>query len=212
MMTRRLAKLHPVIVCCAKPARKTFLPTEAGGSFGAGADASASKRDRKWGMFAMLRVLALIMLFSAALDATAALADARQDCEKLRGDAAIQACDQAIGEFPRDAEAHKNRGNAYLAKGDLDRAIADETKAIEIDPKHAASYNNRGNAYVAAGDLDRAIADYAKAIEIDPNDADAYNNRGVAQRAKGDLDRAIADFTKAIEVDPKDAVGATIPR
>ena len=79
------------------------------------------------GAFAMLRELALIMLFSAALDATAALADAKQDCEKLRGDAAIQACDQALREPPPEADAYKNRGNAYLAKGDLDRAIADYT-------------------------------------------------------------------------------------
>ena len=97
----------------------------------------------------MLRVLALVMLLSAALDATAALADARQDCQMLRGDAAIQACDLAIGEFPRDAEAYKNRGNAYLAKADLDRAIADYTKAIEIDQKYAKAYYGRGIAYEA---------------------------------------------------------------
>ncbi len=46
----------------------------------------------------MLRELALVILFSAALDATAALADAKQDCETLSGDEAIQACDQAIGD------------------------------------------------------------------------------------------------------------------
>jgi tetratricopeptide (TPR) repeat protein len=151
----------------------------------------------------MLRVLALVMLFSAALDATAALADARQDCEKLRGDAAIQACDQTIGEFPRDAEAYNNRGNAYLAKGDFDRAIADYTKAIEIDPKDADAYNNRSYAYHAKGDFDRAIADYTKVIEIDPRAAAAYGNRGDVYEAKGDFERAAADFTKAIEIDPK---------
>ena len=53
----------------------------------------------------MLRELALVMLFSAALDATAALADAKQDCETLSEDAAIQACDQAIRQFPRDPAA-----------------------------------------------------------------------------------------------------------
>src|SRR5277367_1527585 len=99
----------------------------------------------------MLRVLALVMLFSAALDVTAALADARRDCQMLRGDAAIQACDLAIGEFPRDAEAYKSRGYAYHAKGDFDRAIADYTKAIGIDPKDADAYKNRGYAYHAKG-------------------------------------------------------------
>ena len=98
MMTRHLAKLHPVIVCCAKPARKTLLPAEAG-VVRRRRDADASSGIANGGVVAMLRVLALVMLFSAALDATAALADARQDCEKLRGDAAIQA--DIAGEYSR---------------------------------------------------------------------------------------------------------------
>jgi tetratricopeptide (TPR) repeat protein len=154
---------------------------------------------------AVLRILALVMLFSAALDATAALADAKQDCQMLRGDAALQACDLAIGEFPRDAEAYKNRGYDYNAKRDFDRAIADYTKAIEIDPKDAEAYNNRGYAHHAMGDFDRAIADYTKVIEIDPRSEAAFNNRGSDYEAKGDFERAAADFTKAIEIDPKDA-------
>jgi tetratricopeptide (TPR) repeat protein len=148
---------------------------------------------------AMLRVLALVMLFSVALDATAALADARQDCENLRGDSAIQACDLAIG------EAYRNRGKAYLAKGDFDSAIADDTKAIEIDPKDADAYDGRGYAYHAKGDFDRAIADYTKVIEIDPRSVAAYGNRGYDYETKGDFERAAADFTKAIEIDPKNA-------
>jgi tetratricopeptide (TPR) repeat protein len=58
----------------------------------------------------------------------------------INGDAANQACEQAIREFPRDVEVYKNRGSAYQVKGDLDRAIADYTMAIEIDPKYAAAY------------------------------------------------------------------------
>ena len=53
-------------------------------------------------------------------------------------------------------------------KGELDKAIADFSKAIEIDPKSAIAYNNRGWAYEGKKDYDRAIADYSKAIEIDP--------------------------------------------
>jgi hypothetical protein len=52
--------------------------------------------------FHMMRKLALVMLFSAALDAAAALADAKQDCETMNGDVALQACNQAIRQYPRD--------------------------------------------------------------------------------------------------------------
>ena len=81
--------------------------------------------------------------------ATAALADAKQDCVKLSGDAAIAACDQAIRQNPKDAEAYNNRGGEYMAKRELDRAIADYNKAIELDPKYALAYYNRGLAYRA---------------------------------------------------------------
>jgi tetratricopeptide (TPR) repeat protein len=68
--------------------------------------------------------------------ATAALADAKQDCAKLSGDAAIAACDQAIRQNPKDAESYSSRGGEYMAKRELDRAIADYNKAIELDPKY----------------------------------------------------------------------------
>ena len=104
---------------------------------------------------------------------------------------------------PNLAAAYNRRGNAYHDKGEHDRAIADYTKATEINPRNAVTYNNRGVAYRAKGDIDLAIADYTKVIEINPRDPVAYNNRGIAYRAKGDIDLAIADYTKAIEINPE---------
>ena len=85
-------------------------------------------------------------------------------------------------------------------KGDLDGAIADYTKAIELKPDDAGAYNNRGNAKQTKGDLDGAIADYTKAIELKPDDAGAYCNRAAWRKAKGDLGGALADYNKAIEL------------
>ena len=96
-----------------------------------------------------------------------------------------------------------NRGVIEKANGDFDSAIADYTRAIELDPTYAAAYSNRGNAKQAKGDLDGAIADCNRAIELDPKDAMAHKNRGVAKKAKGDLEGAIADYNRAIELDPK---------
>ena len=150
----------------------------------------------------MLRVLALIMLFSALLDTTAARADARQDCQMLRGDAAIQACDLAIG------EAYKNRGYAYATKGDFERAAVDFTKAIEINPKDVNAYNNRGYTYEARGDFEHAAADFTKAIEIDPENADAYINRcWLRATANRDLTLAFADCDTGLRLAPNDANG-----
>jgi lipoprotein NlpI len=105
------------------------------------------------------------------------------------------------------AWAYYNRGNAYQAKGEYDRAIADYAQAIQLDPKDAlAYYNNRGLAYRAKGEYDRAIADYTQAIQLEPKYALAYNSRGYAYHAKGEYDRAIADYNQAIQLDPKYAL------
>ncbi len=79
-------------------------------------------------------------------------------------------------------DAYYNRGAAKIEKGDLDGAIADYNRAIELNPKDARAYNNRGIAKRAKGDLDGAIADYNRAIELDPKLAIAYNNRGNAEK------------------------------
>lgn len=55
----------------------------------------------------------------------------------------------------------------------MDRAIADHTRAIELDPTYAAAYYNRGVAHDGKGDSDDAIADYTRAIEIEPKFASA---------------------------------------
>ena len=51
-----------------------------------------------------------------------------------------------------------NRGNAYVEKGEHDRAIIDYTFAIQLDPGYADAYDARGVAYTEKGSYDRAIA------------------------------------------------------
>ena len=92
--------------------------------------------------------------------------------------------DDAVHKSPNKARPYSNRGNAYKAKGNLDQAISDYNKAIEIDSNLAEAYNNRGNAYQTKGNLDQATLDYNKAIEIKPNYADVYSNRGSAYQTQ----------------------------
>jgi tetratricopeptide (TPR) repeat protein len=89
-----------------------------------------------------------------------------------------------------------DRGNAYYAKKDYDRAIADYGEAIRLD-NIAKAFDNRGRAYDDKKDYDRAIADCSEAIRLDPNFAMAFNNRGNAYNDKNDYDRAIADYNFA---------------
>ncbi len=94
------------------------------------------------------------------------------------------------------------RGESKLAKGDMDGAIADYTKAINLNPRYEDAYGARGRADFLKGEMEGAIADCSKVIELNPEYSDAYLLRGLARKAKGELDGAIADYSKAIELKP----------
>src|SRR5206468_1813713 len=98
-----------------------------------------------------------------------------------------------------------DRGIEKAKKGDLDGALADFNRAIELDPKNAAAYYNRASAKMLKKDAAGAIADYRRVIELDPKNVGAYNNRGILKARNNDPDGAVADYNQAIQANPKDA-------
>jgi len=83
----------------------------------------------------------------------------------------ITGCSLMIERDPRDAAAYHNRAVAYGLLGDLDHAIADYTKTVEIKPDNVGAYEGRGRAYASKGDYTNAIADAMKASELQPSSA-----------------------------------------
>jgi tetratricopeptide (TPR) repeat protein len=110
-----------------------------------------------------------------------------------------------IGPKPDDAEGFFNRAGARGFNGDMNGAIADLSRAIDLDPKSEPAVYRRGAFKLQKGDYDGAITDLSRAIELSPNTADYYSDRGLAKLRKRDNDGAIVDFTRAIELDPKAA-------
>jgi tetratricopeptide (TPR) repeat protein len=122
------------------------------------------------------------------LGASVALADASDDCDRGKDpDLNINGCTITIsGGGKNTALAYNNRGVAYNEKRDYEHAIADFSKAIDLDAKLAVAYNNRGLAYHAKGDYERAIADFSKAIDLDPKNACTFTGRSPLRRARFD--------------------------
>jgi lipoprotein NlpI len=67
------------------------------------------------------------------------------------------------------ASVYNNRGLAWGAKGDLDRAIADYTEAIRLNPKDSGLYRSRGYVYFYMGDFAAAADDLLRANDLADN-------------------------------------------
>ncbi len=114
-----------------------------------------------------------------------------------------------VAETPPDfveIEPLLEQGVAYMQNGQLDAAIDEFNKAIDIDPNVSAAYLYRGIAYAGQDRLSEAVADYTRAIDLDPDDPTAYLYRGSIFAQQGDLEAALADFTSVIERDPDNAL------
>ena len=116
-------------------------------------------------MYPLLRLTAVMVVLASV----PVLADDERDCfQQPDPQLRIKGCSQMIQRDPADAAAYHNRAVAYGSLGDLDHAIADYTKTVEIKPDNAGAYESRGRAYASKGDYTHAIADALKASELTP--------------------------------------------
>ena len=73
------------------------------------------------------------------------------------------------------AEAYYNRGVAHSKNGELELAIADYTKAIELNPEYADAYYRRSKAWLHLGEKEKAKADMKTASKIGINSTTALD-------------------------------------
>ncbi len=133
-----------------------------------------------------------------------------KDCLSDEPDRIIRGCTRILKErevgSENNASAFFNRGNAYGKQGQLEKAIADYTKAIKYKSNFPETYYNRAIDYEKQGYLDKAIADYTSAIKYKPNYHEAFYNRGNVYIQKEQYDLAFIDFNKVLEFDPNNKV------
>ena len=100
----------------------------------------------------------------------------------------------------QQADEFHSRGLQFRRQGDFAKAIAEYSKAIELDPTHFKAFFNRGFAYDKLNRFDQAVADYTKSIQLEPRNPFCYYNRGISYDRMGALDKAFADFSQAISL------------
>jgi tetratricopeptide (TPR) repeat protein len=106
--------------------------------------------------------------------------------------------------------AYTNRAESYFYINNIDQAIADSTKAIEVDPLSVIPYLNRSKYYIYNDEYDKAIADCNKVLELGLQSAFVYFNRAVANTKLGNYEEALDDFNKALEISTDEVLNQRI--
>ncbi len=104
-----------------------------------------------------------------------------------------------IGEMQLD---YFQTAKDYWASGNTELAIANFTKALEVDPNLAEAHNQLGIIHAQQGSLDNAILCFQRAIAIEPEYADAHYNLGNALAESGQIEEAIESFELATNMQP----------
>jgi tetratricopeptide (TPR) repeat protein len=140
---------------------------------------------------------------------------------------AVNDHNKAIELNPQSAEVYFGRGKSYYfraayveipfgsaeipadskANEYFDLAMADFTKATELDAGHYLAFDMKGLIDMANKNYDQAIVDFTQEMRIKPaygksRLADAYCTRGSAYQRQEKYNEAIADYQKSIELYP----------
>ncbi len=118
---------------------------------------------------------------------------------------AIVTLSQAIELKPDAWDPWWHRGRAFMALGEMDKALADFCSALERNPKYVWPFIDRSITYRHLQKYEEALADATTAIKLAPKDGWAWFNRGLAHICLEQYDQAVTDFSKALEQNAKHA-------
>jgi TolB-like protein len=115
---------------------------------------------------------------------------------------------RAIALNPNDQHAHHMYANYLVAMGRLDEAIAERTRALELDPLSIRTGMLLGRDYFVAGQYDRAVEQYHRTTEMDSTSPLAlgvgqegsFGLGDVYERQGRDAD-AVAEYLKAARLE-----------
>ncbi|MBX9685909.1 MAG: tetratricopeptide repeat protein, partial [Candidatus Obscuribacterales bacterium] len=118
----------------------------------------------------------------------------------------IEATTLLIQQQPENPLVYATRASYYKQSGNLEKAIEDYSKAIELGKGKAQLacmwHESRAQLYEAAGRSSDAIADLDEVIRLMPQYVPAYYYRGRIYNSNKEMTKALSDFNFVIESNP----------
>lgn len=109
---------------------------------------------------------------------------------------------RAIAEFPDNARAHTNVGQALIDLGRAEESVTFMRRAVELQPDFAEGHNELGVALGLLGLHGEARRAFERSLELDPDGAKANVNLALLELAAGERDAARRLLRRALQLDP----------
>jgi tetratricopeptide (TPR) repeat protein len=96
------------------------------------------------------------------------------------------------------SDIQNSMGNAHLAQGRFEDALACYRLAAKMNPADPKAHLNLGNVLGHLGRMQESIVCSRRAIALDATRSEAHNNLGLALAALGQFDEAVVSFRRAV--------------
>lgn len=96
------------------------------------------------------------------------------------------------------------RAEMLKAEGDLNAALAEFERAIEVNPRLTVAYLGAGDIYRERGDYPEAERRYAQAARTEPQNFDAQYKHGLTLQLLNRVTEAVRAYLRALAIRPED--------
>jgi tetratricopeptide (TPR) repeat protein len=106
---------------------------------------------------------------------------------------------------------HYNQGMREFDRGELDKAMGEFTRALNLNPNYAEAFSGQALVWAQKGDFDQALSLADKGIDKNNKSGDAriIKGRVLVMQRKGEtedwLNKAVKEFDEALKVNPNNA-------
>jgi serine/threonine protein kinase/Flp pilus assembly protein TadD len=130
------------------------------------------------------------------IDATYAFSIERNQEEYIR------ILNKMAEKYPKEKQVHSWLGYYYHGAQNLNEAIVEYNKALELDPDYGIILNQLGYIYTQLREYERAKEYFQRYASLSPGDANPLDSMADMYFFQGRLDDAIAKYKEALEVEP----------
>ncbi|MFQ3650780.1 MAG: tetratricopeptide repeat protein [Gemmataceae bacterium] len=130
--------------------------------------------------------------------------DQVRQLDKRMHDQTLEEIEKQLATAPQSVAALVARSTVYARQGELAKALADLTHAIEQTPEDVSLWCRRALVHARADNQSEVVADYTQALQREPRHLEALIGRAEAYSRLREWNAAIADYTEAIRQSPKD--------